>query len=223
MDLRNGKRKTEDFLTKSKKRRLNLEKNVDKQLVEFGLQDEEKGQEEERSEIANKNIYTENNHNPSIANVNLHLDEHVEENPSILFNEEDANPVNEDDENESLNSNDVSSLNDSFQFNSNSNKDNDEFLNESFNSLGNPELQSTKLFPDFKSKEFVQLKENMPFKLIKTFVSAEDLETFFRIEFPLTRFRHNQLVNCSECSRNSGHEMRKKISKCNCNNPYCNI
>ena len=48
MDLRNGKRKTEDFLTKSKKRRLNLEKNVDKQLVEFGLQDEEKCQEEEK-------------------------------------------------------------------------------------------------------------------------------------------------------------------------------
>ena len=154
------------------------------------------------------------------------MEEHDEDNHSVLINEDDANPVNEDDENESLNSNDVSSLNDSMQFNSNSNsnKNNHEFLNESFNSsLGNPELQSTKLFPDFKSKDFVQLKENMPFKLIKTFNSAEELETFFRIEFPLTRFRHNQLVSCSECSRKSGHEMRKKVSKCNCNNPYCNI
>ena len=41
MDLRNGKRKADDFSTKIKKRRLNLQLNVDKQLVAFGLQDEQ--------------------------------------------------------------------------------------------------------------------------------------------------------------------------------------
>jgi hypothetical protein len=30
MDLQNGKRETKDFVTKAKKRRLNLEKNFDK-------------------------------------------------------------------------------------------------------------------------------------------------------------------------------------------------
>ena len=222
MDLRNGKRKAEDFLKKTSKKRQLEENKVNNLLVEFGLVDEERVVVEEIIEGANKEVSFEKN--LSIENLNLHLD-NIDN--SVLINEEDADPVIEDDENVSINSNDVSSLNTSFKTNSNSNKDNFEFFNESFDSIGNPELQSTKLpstFPDFNSEEFVQLKENMPFSQIKTFDSIEDLDTFFRCEFPLTRFRHNQLVGCSECAeRKSGHDMRKKISKCNCTNKFCNL
>ncbi len=58
--------------------------------------------------------------------------------------------------------------------------------------IGNPVFESsqneqTSSFPDLKSGVFQQLLENMPYVLIKTANSDEELDTFFRMEFPLIK------------------------------------
>ena len=51
--------------------------------------------------------------------------------------------------------------------------------------FGSSQKDQTSSFPDLKSGVFQQLLENMPSVLIKTANSDEELDTFFRMEFPL--------------------------------------
>lgn len=79
-------------------------------------------------------------------------------------------------------------------------------------------------FPDLRSKEFMQIKENCPFNLIKVVQNEKELDQFFRIEFPYTYIKKSHKVGCSECQfRRSGHDMRKQVRLCKCKNPQCFI
>ena len=53
--------------------------------------------------------------------------------------------------------------------------------------FGSSQKDQTSSFPDLKSGVFQQLLENMPFVLIKTANSDEELDTLFHMEFPLNQ------------------------------------
>ena len=79
-------------------------------------------------------------------------------------------------------------------------------------------------FPDLRSKEFIQIKENCPFNLIKVVQNEKELVQFFRSEFLFTYIKKSHKVGCSECLlRRSGHDMRKQLRLCKWKNPECFI
>ena len=52
---------------------------------------------------------------------------------------------------------------------------------------GNDESAKPNLFPDLKADVFIQIIKNLPYNLINTFNSEDELDTFIRTEFPLVK------------------------------------
>ena len=191
MDLRNGKRKQPENINNNRKKRQRVTENlVDDQLEILGLKDTV----EIEVPVENEEIQLSNSSND---NLNLQLDENYDDDDDVnefKINEDDDNPAGDPNEDVTINSVDVSSLDGSIIV-ENDNFEHRELLEDSINT--EPVFQSTQQdipkpsFPDLKSDAFRQLKENLPFLLIKRFNSLEQLDTFFRADFPFIKFRHN--------------------------------